>query len=51
MSKNTPSVYFKKTTDRKIEETVLPVRPYQSDYDNYENNKNAVMQKLNRGYV
>ena len=50
-TKNRASVYFKKQVARKIEETLLPVRPYQGDYDRYAAGKEKLMPKLQVGYI
>jgi hypothetical protein len=42
---------FQKQTSRDLRQTLLPERPFQTDYDNYPRVKEKMMQKLNSGSV
>lgn len=51
MIKNTACLNFRKHKGRDINETLLPVRPYQTDYDKHTHGKDYLGKKLNTGSV
>lgn len=53
MMKNTQTstLNFEKNKSRDIKETLLPTRPFQTDYDKYVNGKEYLMKKLIGGAI
>ena len=45
------TLMFQKQTSRDLRQTLLPERPYQTDYDNYPRVKDKMMQKLTAGSI